>query len=147
MIPKAPGTWGSLLGIPLAWGVQLLPGLGWQLAALCALALIGVAVCARAVRILGGAEDPGCVVYDEVIGMAATFLMFDSMRPVTIAAAFALFRIFDVLKPSPAREVERLAHGWGIMADDLVAAVYANLSLHLIGWLVGNRLPDVACLM
>ena len=109
--------------------------------------MLGVAVCAKSVRLLGGVDDPGCIVFDEVVGMAATFLMFDSMRPVTIVAAFVLFRIFDVLKPSPAREVEHLAHGWGIMADDLVAAVYANLSLHLIGWLAASGLPEVAALL
>ena len=132
--PIAPGTLGSLVGIPLAIGLGHLPSVWWQIGILAMIALLGVPICAMAVRQLGGQEDPGCVVIDEVVGMAATLLFFDPTSVVTLVTAFALFRLFDILKPTPAREVEELPHGWGIMADDLVAALYANLSLRLLLW-------------
>ncbi len=146
-LPKSPGTWGSLLGIPLAWAYQQLHGVGWQAGALALAALAGVPICAIAARRLGGSHDPGCVVLDEVIGMAATLFMFDAWRPLTVVLAFILFRFFDILKPTPVREVERLSHGWGIMTDDLVAALYANLSLWIIAWLAGLLAPGLSHLM
>ncbi|HEY1600230.1 MAG TPA: phosphatidylglycerophosphatase A [Pirellulales bacterium] len=135
LMPVAPGTWGSLLGLPLARGIGLLPNPWLQGAALATMALAGVLICALAVRQLGGPHDPGFIVFDEIVGMAATLFLVDATRPINLLLGFALFRLFDVLKPSPAREVERLPHGWGIMADDLVAAVYASLSLRLLLWL------------
>jgi phosphatidylglycerophosphatase A len=142
--PVAPGTLGSLLGIPLAWALGLLPNLWMQLAVLVAIAIVGVPICALAVRQLGGPHDPGCVVFDEIVGMAATLFLLDATNVVTVVAAFVLFRLFDVLKPTPAREVEALPHGWGIMADDLVAAVYASLSLWLLTWISGSLFAGTA---
>ena len=120
---------------------------GGKLALLALAALAGVPICAIAARRLGGSHDPGCVVLDEVIGMAATLFMFDAWRPLTVVLAFILFRFFDILKPTPVREVERLSHGWGIMTDDLVAALYANLSLWIIAWLAGLLAPGLSHLM
>ena len=136
--PVAPGTWGSLLGIPLACGIALLPGVWLQAGVLIALAVAGVPICALAVKRLGGPKDPSCIVLDEVVGMAATLFLIDTTRPLPLLAGFLLFRLFDILKPSPVRDVEALPHGWGIMADDLVAALYANISLRLVLWLVGS---------
>jgi phosphatidylglycerophosphatase A len=136
--PLAPGTLGSLLGIPLAAGLGLAPNVWWHAAALVAIAIAGVPICTLAVRQLGGPHDPGCIVFDEIVGMAATLFLFDATHVMTVVAAFVLFRVFDILKPTPAREVEALPHGWGIMADDLVAAVYANLSLRLLAWSAGS---------
>ena len=137
-VPLAPGTFGSLLGIPLALAIGMLPGAWWQAFALAAAAAIGVPICTAAIRRLGGPHDPGCIVLDEVVGMAATLFLFDATRPLVVLAAFLMFRVFDIVKPSPARDVERLPLGWGVMADDLVAALYANLLLHALLWAVGS---------
>ena len=141
MAPLAPGTLGSILGIPLAWTVGLLPNWWLQAGAIMALAAVGVPLCAVAIRRLGGPHDPGCIVFDEIVGMAATLFLCDATRPAVAVAGFLLFRLFDITKPSPARELERLPHGWGVMADDLVAAVYANLSLHLLIWATVSIFP------
>ena len=79
-------------------------------------------------------RDPGLVVIDEVAGMLVTFLVV----PVEFTGAvvgFVLFRLFDIVKPFPARQAERLPGGWGVMADDLVAGVYAQVLLRLGLWL------------
>jgi phosphatidylglycerophosphatase A len=81
-----------------------------------------------------GIEDPSVVVIDEVLGMFVSLLglPFD---PVVAVVGFVLFRIFDIVKPYPARALEHLPGGLGIMADDVAAGVYANLVLR-IGFLV-----------
>ena len=82
-----------------------------------------------------GRTDPGAVVLDEVIGMLLTLWLI----PVTWMGAlvgFLLFRLFDIVKPFPARQCERLHGGLGIMADDAVAGLYGNLALRLIVWIV-----------
>jgi phosphatidylglycerophosphatase A len=82
-----------------------------------------------------GVEDPGIVVVDEVVGMW-TSLLFLPFTVGTAALAFVLFRVLDVIKPYPARDLEALPGGWGIMSDDLMAGVYANLALRaaLLVW-------------
>ena len=103
LVPVAPGTWGSLLGLPLAWGIGTLPGAWLQGVCLAAAAVAGVLICALAVRQLGGPHDPGFIVFDEIVGMAATLYLVDASRPINLLLGFGLFRLFDVLKPSPAR--------------------------------------------
>ena len=126
-----PGTWGSLAALPCAWAIRLYAGpRGLAVAALAAFALgiWAAGVTARA----SGRHDPGFIVIDEV---AAMFLVLAAAPPVWQAygAAFLLFRLFDIVKPPPARCVERhLAGGLGVMLDDTVAALYA-LAFLLIG--------------
>ena len=79
--------------------------------------------------------------------MAATLFLFDASSVVTLLTAFILFRFFDILKPTPVREVKQFAHGWGIMGDDVVAAVYANLSLRLIAWALRRPFPGLSPLV
>ncbi len=134
LIPWAPGTFGSLLGIPLALAVAQVPDTWLQAVVLTGVALAGVPICALAVRRLGGPHDPGCVVFDEIVGMAATLFSLPLDRPEIVVGGYLLFRLFDITKPTPVRQVERLPHGWGIMADDLVAAVYAHFALRLLIW-------------
>ena len=82
-----------------------------------------------------GKNDPGEVVVDEVAGQAITFLAIGAMpvKQVWLVAAggFALFRIFDITKPWPIRKLETFPKGWGILADDLLAGVYAWIALQL----------------
>ena len=85
-------------------------------------------------------SDPGPAVIDEVMGMLATMFLNPSGW-VSASAGFFLFRLFDVIKPYPANRLERLPGGFGIMADDLMAAIYANLVLRVclavLDWVVG----------
>ena len=132
-IPFAPGTWGTLWGIPLAWGVSQLPNLWMQAAVIAAVCGAGIPICTIAARRLGGRKDPGAIVLDEIASLPITFLMAP-LEPVVIVAGFLLHRFFDILKPQPARALERLPDGFGIMADDWIAGIYSNLALHLLLW-------------
>lgn len=124
-VPFAPGTFGSAVGL-LIWA--LLPASpAVQAAAIVVTFALGAWSATVAERHFAG-TDPGPVVIDEVMGMLVTLFM----HPVGWGGAFAafiLFRAFDVLKPYPADRLERLHGGLGVMADDLMAAIYANLVL------------------
>lgn len=124
--PFAPGTVGSAVGLLLFWPLQHAP-VAVQIAATVVLFFASVLASARLARRLG-VEDPGVVVVDEVVGMWVTLLLVP-FTPVTAAAGFLLFRALDVFKPWPAREMESLPGGWGIMSDDVMAGLYANLLL------------------
>ena len=126
--PVAPGTVGSAVGLILFYGVSRMPVL-FQIAAVVFVSLIGVAAGSRVAR-RSGIEDPGIVVIDEVAGMWVS-LLFLPLTPVTAVAGFFLFRVLDVVKPSPCRELEHLPGGWGIMCDDLMAGIYANVLLRI----------------
>jgi phosphatidylglycerophosphatase A len=124
--PFAPGTAGSAVGLLLFWPLHQAPAT-MQVAAVAILFVVGVVASTRVARGVG-IEDPGIVVVDEVVGMW-TSLLFLPFTPATAVAGFVLFRIMDVFKPYPARQFESLPGGWGIMADDLMAGIYANLLL------------------
>jgi phosphatidylglycerophosphatase A len=124
--PVAPGTAGSAVGLLLFWPLHLLPAAA-QVGAVVVLFFAGVAASTRVARGVG-IEDPGIVVVDEVVGMWLS-LLFLPFTPVMAAAGFVLFRILDVFKPYPARQFESLPGGWGIMSDDVMAGIYANLLL------------------
>ena len=134
--PIAPGTFGSAAGLVL-WAV--LPGsIAVQSASIVLLFVAGSWSGSVAERHFGR-TDPGQVVADEVMGMLITLFL----NPVGWAGAFVgflLFRVADIVKPFPANRFERLPGGIGVMADDGMAAVYANLVLRLIIWLTGHRL-------
>ncbi|MFB3920319.1 MAG: phosphatidylglycerophosphatase A [Terriglobia bacterium] len=126
--PVAPGTAGSLAGVVLVVAIGRTPlAQPWRSAFL-AVAAFGVFV--LGVWAAGGAErhfgrvDPGQVVIDEVVGQLLTFLLWPSASWKWLIAGFVLFRIFDIIKPFPARRAERLPGGWGIMTDDVVAGAY-----------------------
>ncbi|OGL25021.1 MAG: hypothetical protein A3G44_07775 [Candidatus Rokubacteria bacterium RIFCSPLOWO2_12_FULL_73_47] len=132
--PVAPGTAGSAVTVLLLW---LVPFSRTGLAAfLVAVTLVGTWAAHRAARVLG-VKDPGAIVVDEVAGMTLAVLPFPLTLP-TLAAGFVLFRVFDILKPPPARASQRLAGGVGVMVDDLIAGAYAALVLAglraLAGW-------------
>ena len=129
-VPLAPGTFGSAVGLLLWAALPAAPGI--QALAVVALFAIGV-WCASAAERHFGTTDPAPVVIDEVMGMLITLFMNPvGWRGATVA--FLLFRIADVIKPYPANRLERLHGGIGVMADDGMAAIYANLALRAILW-------------
>jgi len=120
--PVVPGTAGSAVGLLL---FLPLPGGAAVFLAIGALFFVG-GIAAGRVAERSGRKDPGIVVVDEILGMWTALAL---LPPTLLASglAFALFRAMDVWKPYPARDLERLPSGWGIMADDLVAGFYASL--------------------
>lgn len=135
--PVAPGTVGSLAGL-LVWA--LLPHTALvQAAAILVLFVVGLWSASVAERHFA-ATDPGPVVIDEVMGMLITLFM-NPTTWMSLGLGFFWFRAFDVVKPYPANRLERLHGGVGVMADDAMAAVYANLalrgSLAVMSWAIG----------
>jgi phosphatidylglycerophosphatase A len=132
-IPFAPGTFGSLLGL-VVWA--LVPhDISTQALLMAVVLVLGIwsgTVAEHHFRV----PDPSPVVIDEILGMLVTLFM----NPVGwrgAVGAFLLFRVFDVIKPYPANRLERLKGGLGVMADDFMAAVYANLVLRTVNWVIG----------
>ena len=128
--PVAPGTAGALVGLGVYALVRWYGGPGLEAIVLSAVVAVGVWSASVGERYFGK-TDPGHVVIDEVAGMLLTLLWL----PVTWVGAlvgFLAFRVFDIIKPFPAGAAERLPRGWGVMADDLVAGVYAHLVVRLI---------------
>ena len=131
--PIAPGTFGSLLGPPLIWGVLQA---GLPVPAMLAIAAVfiavGIPICTAASAALGK-HDPGQVVYDEIAAFWIVFLPHIVLgKPIGWLAAiggFAFFRVFDIAKPWPVSRLEKLPDGSGIMADDLAAGALAAACL------------------
>ena len=133
--PVAPGTFGSAAGLLLFWAVRASGSLAVELAVVLAVTAVGVVAATRA-ESATGRHDPGLIVIDEAAGMLVTL----AAVPVGLGGAvvgFLAFRLFDIVKPFPARRAERLPGGWGVMADDLVAGVYAQALLRLLLWATG----------
>jgi phosphatidylglycerophosphatase A len=127
-VPFAPGTFGSALGLGLLWGMRPFGDVRLEIVVIVLVLVLGVWSGSVAER-YAGRVDPGIVVIDEVAGMLITMLLI----PVTVTSVFAgflVFRALDIVKPWPARRLERLPGGFGIMADDVMAAVYGNLVMH-----------------
>lgn len=131
-VPQAPGTFGTLLGLLPAWGIQQLGSGPIQAVAVLALLAVGIFVVRRALPAIGRGHDPGCVVIDEIATVSLTFFLIPMSSPLLIAVGFLLHRLFDISKPPPARQLERLPGAWGVMADDCAAGVYSNLALRLL---------------
>ncbi len=128
-VPPAPGTLGSLLGLVLLWPLEA--GTTQVLVTLCLIG-VGIVVAGRAADAMGE-RDPSAVVIDEIAGIAVATMLLPS-RFLERAIAFLLFRLFDVSKPFPVRQAERLPGGVGIVGDDVLAGLYANLLVH--AWLL-----------
>ena len=133
--PVAPGTVGSAAA--LVMGMALHHYLGWGALEF---GLLGVCVlipglwAAQAVAVSSGEEDPSIVVIDEVVGQWLTLAGAGVFNWKSWLAAFLLFRLFDIWKPPPVRQLERLRGGAGIMADDVMAGIYGALVLSTAGW-------------
>ncbi|RMG27485.1 MAG: phosphatidylglycerophosphatase A [Gammaproteobacteria bacterium] len=120
LMPRAPGTFGTLAALPLYWVLASTLALPAYLGVVAVLAGLGVFLCGRTARVLG-AQDPGAVVWDEIVGLLLALAGVPPDWP-WVLAGLVLFRGLDILKPWPVSWVERRFHGGlGIMADDLVA--------------------------
>ena len=132
-VPVAPGTAGSAVGIVLLVLVRSSGSGGLEALVLGALVAVGVWAASAAERDYGQI-DPPAVVIDEVAGMFVTLLWLP-VGWVGALVGFLAFRFFDIVKPYPARAAERLPGGWGVMTDDLVAGVYAALTVRALAWI------------
>jgi len=130
---KAPGTFGTLVGLPL---FLLTAGLGFysQLAIISVLFLIGIYCCDKTGKALG-VSDHGSIVWDEIVAIMLVLTVTPYQWQWWLAA-FLLFRLFDIWKPAPIRQCDAMVKGgFGVMLDDLLAAVYAMISLKILLWL------------
>jgi phosphatidylglycerophosphatase A len=139
-VPKAPGTAGSLGALALAWWLhtyQGVPAAGFAVYAFLLLAPASWAA-GRVAEDMDGASagkhDPQIVVIDEWLGQWIALAGASTLNWKSWLAGFALFRIFDIWKPPPVRQLERVAGGAGIMLDDVMAGIYAALVLYCAGW-------------
>jgi len=137
--PFAPGTAGSVVGLLLAWGVTVPLEHRSRLAALAliaALFTVGCWLSGRAEELLDQ-PDSSHIVIDEIVGMALTMYLCPAASWMAFGAGFALFRLFDILKPEPAGLIDRrMRGGVAVMLDDVAAAIYANLVLHALALVV-----------
>ena len=126
-IPFAPGSFGSLIGLPLALALAGIPPV---LAILCTLLFTIFSICvADAAEKILKQNDPGCIVIDEIAGMMVSLTGLP-LTPFTIALGFIVFRILDILKPFPIRHLDkRIPGGLGVVADDVAAGIITNLLL------------------
>ena len=133
-LPKAPGTWGSAVGVLLWFVIARLPiGTYWTIVG--TLFAVGV-ICAGAAEKIVDRGDPGLVVIDEIVGQLIA-LGLAPLHPLAALAGFVLFRVFDILKPFPVNWLDNRLHGGlGIMLDDVAAGLYALLVLQLGLWLI-----------
>ena len=135
LIPVASGTFGSLLGLPVVYALAHLHWL-WQVLAAATLAACAVPICGVAERILGKKDD-GRIVADEWMLLPVSFIglpVLDLLRGAwwMLGVFWLVTRVFDILKPPPAYQLQRLHGGAGIVIDDLIAALYALAANHII---------------
>ncbi|HET6272633.1 MAG TPA: phosphatidylglycerophosphatase A [Bacteroidota bacterium] len=159
-IPWASGTFGTLVGII----VCLIPGVSDSVflgVLIVVFFFVGAATSSRVAHAVGhkltrsaelakatfqsgshGNPDPSIVVIDEIVGVWITLFAIP-LSPLSVATAFFAFRAFDILKPPPARQVEQIPDGWGIMLDDVVAGVYANIATRIALFVLSLFLPNL----
>jgi len=135
-VPYVPGTAGTLAGLGFYWLLlHRIPPLPY-LFLLLSLILLGSSLCRRA-EIYLGKSDAAPIVWDELVGYLTSVALLP-YRPRILWGGFFLFRLFDISKPPPIRHVQSLKGGWGVMADDLIAGLYANLLLRIMLLLSGG---------
>jgi phosphatidylglycerophosphatase A len=127
--PVAPGTWGTLVGIPLVFLCSLLP-LSWQAFAV-VLFIMGAIWIAQEAETIFGKKDPGAIVIDEMAGYLVALCGLPVTLP-SLVVGFLVFRFFDIVKPFPIRYFERqFSGGAGVVLDDIFAGLYTGLVLRL----------------
>ena len=140
--PKMPGTFGSLWGVVLvglAYYLQLSPSVAIGINVV--LLVVGIPICSKGATLIGK-PDPGSVVWDELAALPMVF-WFLYLFTVTTSLywiallGFGWFRLFDITKPFPIKWFEQLGGGVGIMADDIIAALYASMALYFSCWSLG----------
>ena len=141
-LPIAPGTWGSAVVAGVFVLVALGSGGSWHcvsgtMAVLAVLASIGCVMLGQFAERAFGEKDPSQCTLDEWAGQAIAYILLPLGGSMThllwsAAAGFLAFRAFDIVKPPPARRIQNLPAGWGILLDDLVAGAYANLACQVI---------------
>lgn len=133
---KAPGTFGTLVGYPLFWLISVY-ALSTQLIIITALFLVGIYFCDVTGKALG-VSDHGGIVWDEIVAMMLV-LAFTPNQWQWWLVAFLLFRLFDIWKPFPIRQFDaKLKNGFGVMFDDLLAAIYAIIGLQGLLWAIAH---------
>lgn len=131
--PIAPGTCGTALAVPFAWLLASLP-LGPYAAVVAAITLLGIWAASVADE-SWGTHDSGRIVIDEVAGYLVTMALVDRSDWVALGAGFLVFRIFDILKPPPVRQVDRaMGGGTGVVLDDVAAGIYGLIVMILGGY-------------
>jgi phosphatidylglycerophosphatase A len=134
LAPTAPGTFGTLVGFPLFWLISVY-ALSTQLIIIFTLFLIGIYFCGVTGKAIG-VSDHGGIVWDEIVAMMLV-LAFTPNQWQYWLAAFILFRLFDIWKPYPIRQFDaKLKNGFGVMFDDLLAAIYAIICVQALVWIV-----------
>ena len=139
-VPFAPGTFGSLIGLPVCFLLSRL-NLLQSVIYILVFILFAIGIASAAEKILKQ-KDPGQIVIDEIAGLMVTFagLPFNFK---TALAGFIIFRVFDILKPFPIRILERrVGGGTGVVLDDVLAGVYGNLILRLVIYLSGINVSE-----
>ena len=137
--PFAPGTVGTLWGVLIAWAVNATLPVWWQQAVVSAvLVMLAIPVCSAG-EASAGSKDPHCVVADEY----ATFplcVIGLPVSPVVFGVAFVVHRVLDIVKPPPARQIQILPRGWGIVLDDVISSLYALAINHAVCHFVLQRM-------
>ncbi|MBA6233450.1 MULTISPECIES: phosphatidylglycerophosphatase A family protein [unclassified Colwellia] len=130
LLPKAPGTYGTLAAIPLY--LLLAPtSMSTYLAIVIIMSVAGIYICGKAAKD-AGVHDHGAIVWDEIVGFLITMFMVP-LSWQSIVVGFILFRVFDIFKPWPISYIDKNLHGGlGIMVDDIIAGLAALFCMHLI---------------
>jgi phosphatidylglycerophosphatase A len=112
-----------------------LPGIGWQVAAIIVLNLIGIPAATAAGRALGGKKDNQAIVWDEIATVPIVFLFVPLTNWRIALLGLLVHRVMDILKPPPARQLEHLPDGLGVMADDWMAGIYGCALFYALAWI------------
>jgi phosphatidylglycerophosphatase A len=140
LTPVAPGTVGAILGVPLAMALMQIPAIGPipgavpQALLLILLIAVGIPICTAGQRAFD-VKDPSQVVWDELVTVPIVFWLLPPamlLNAGVLVVGFALHRLFDVIKPPPLAQFERLPGGLGIMADDVLAGIFSCILLHVL---------------
>jgi phosphatidylglycerophosphatase A len=133
-VPFAPGTFGSVPGVLLAYALHRFGNAYIEIATIAIVAIVGVWAASEAERHFA-LIDPGPVVIDEVLGMLVT-VAFMPVSVIGLTIGFLIFRVCDIVKPFPARQLEQLPGGFGVMGDDFMAGLWGLALMHGLAWAV-----------